>query len=216
MDSILSPHDGEILIRLCLAVAVGGVIGAEREYRDKSAGFRTIILITLGSALFTILSESMPDAATSRVTANIVTGIGFLGAGAIMRDGGRVGGLTTAATIWLSAALGMGVGAGQLHVIGMTLGITLIVLVVFPLLERWIDRKRETRLYKMVLSTENADQLLRIEEAVQACSLQVFERHRSKTVATITSTWTLRGRPQDQERFVERMIQEEAIRELTY
>ena len=103
----------ENLIKILLAAVVGGVIGAEREYQDKVAGFRTIILITLGSALFTIFSMTMdPGFTRSRVAANIVTGIGFLGAGAIVREGGKIGGMTTAATIWLSAALGMGIGAG--------------------------------------------------------------------------------------------------------
>src|SRR5512138_1953912 len=109
----------ENLIKLGLAVLVGGLIGAEREFRDKAAGFRTLI------------------------AANIVTGIGFLGAGAIVREHGRIGGLTTAATIWLSAALGMGIGAGELiFVLIATLAI-LIVLLIFPQLEIWIDHIRE-------------------------------------------------------------------------
>ena len=105
----------ENIIKIGMAVLIGGIIGAEREFRDKAAGFRTIILITVGSALFTIFSMSMdPGFTRTRVAANIVTGIGFLGAGAIVREHGRIGGLTTAATIWLSAALGMGIGAGEL------------------------------------------------------------------------------------------------------
>lgn len=96
----------EDLIKLGVAILVGGIIGAEREFRDKAAGFRTLILITVGSTLFTIFSLRMdPGFAQTRIAANIVTGIGFLGAGAIIREHGRVGGLTTAATIWLSAAL---------------------------------------------------------------------------------------------------------------
>jgi len=85
-----------------------------REFRDRTAGFRTIILTTLGSALFTIFSVSMdPGFTRTRVAANIVTGIGFLGAGAIVREHGRIGGLTAAATIRLAAAWGMGIGAGS-------------------------------------------------------------------------------------------------------
>src|ERR1041384_3799235 len=104
------------LIKLGMAVLVGGLIGSERELRVKAAGFRTIILITVGSALFTIFSISIdPDHNRTTIAGNIVQGIGFLGAGAIIREGGRVGGLTTAATIWLSAALGMGIGAGELN-----------------------------------------------------------------------------------------------------
>src|SRR5512145_1503350 len=111
MDALI-----ENLIKLSMAVVVGGILGAEREFRDKAAGFRTLILITVGSTLFTIFSLGMdPGFTRTRIAANIVTGIGFLGAGAIIREHGRVGGLTTAATIWLSAALGMGIGAGELN-----------------------------------------------------------------------------------------------------
>src|SRR5574342_200803 len=116
----------EYLIKLGMAVLVGGVIGAEREFQDKAAGFRTIILITLGSTLFTIFSVSMdPGFTRTRIAANIVTGIGFLGAGAMIREGGRIAGLTTAATIWLSAALGMGIGAGELEFAGAATVVTL-------------------------------------------------------------------------------------------
>src|SRR5690349_15384344 len=122
----------ENLIKVGAAVLVGGIIGAEREFQDKAAGFRTIILITLGSTLFTIFSLSMDAGFTqTRIAANIVTGIGFLGAGAIMRDGWRISGLTTAATIWLSAALGMGIGAGQLYFVFAATGVTLFILLVF-------------------------------------------------------------------------------------
>jgi putative Mg2+ transporter-C (MgtC) family protein len=87
----------ENIIKIGFAVLIGGIIGAEREFRDKAAGFRTIILITVGSALFTIFSASMdPGFTRTRIAANIVTGIGFLGAGAIVREHGRIGGLTTA------------------------------------------------------------------------------------------------------------------------
>src|SRR5574342_1363918 len=123
----------ENLIKLGMAVLIGGIIGAEREFQDKAAGFRTIILITVGSALFTIFSVSMdPGFTRTRIAANIVTGIGFLGAGAIVREGGRIAGLTTAATIWLSAALGMGIGAGELTFVMIATVVTLLVLLVFP------------------------------------------------------------------------------------
>src|SRR5688572_10998503 len=104
----------DILLKLLISVLIGIIIGGEREYRNKSAGFRTIILICLGSTIFTILSGKIgDDTGASRVAANIVTGIGFLGAGAIMREGLTVQGLTTASTIWVAAALGMAVGGGE-------------------------------------------------------------------------------------------------------
>ena len=103
----------DILPKLLLSILVGGAIGVEREYRSKSAGFRTLTLICLGSALFTIFSEyigagSNPD----RIASNIATGIGFVGAGVIFKGDFGVNGITTAAMIWVTAALGMGIGAG--------------------------------------------------------------------------------------------------------
>src|SRR6266480_3904090 len=93
------------LLKLFVSLIIGGVIGAEREYHSKSAGFRTIILITLGSTVFTLLSYKLGGADDAwRITANIITGIGFLGAGVIFKDENRVGGLTTATIIWVAAA----------------------------------------------------------------------------------------------------------------
>ena len=97
---------------MLLAMLIGGLIGAEREFRDKAAGFRTIIFICVGSTMFTILSAKIGGAQDpSRIAASIVTGVGFIGAGAILQERERVIGLTTASTIWIAAALGMGIGA---------------------------------------------------------------------------------------------------------
>jgi putative Mg2+ transporter-C (MgtC) family protein len=207
----------ENLIKLGMAILVGGVIGAEREFRDKAAGFRTLILITVGSTLFTIFSISMePEGSRTRIAANIVTGIGFLGAGAIMREHGRIGGLTTAATIWLSAALGMGIGAGQLiFVMIATLGVILILLV-FPWLEIWIDRIRESRSYKIVISTSNANSLDKIHETLEACDLKVSEHHHSKVGSTIVGTWHTIGSPKNHDKFVSTMLKDKDIEEFVY
>jgi putative Mg2+ transporter-C (MgtC) family protein len=113
----------EILVRLAAAAALGGVIGIERELREREAGFRTHMLVSVGAALFTIVSAyAWTDFAFSqasgvtfdptRIAAQIVTGIGFIGAGAIIRQGLTVRGLTTAATLWMVAAIGMACGAG--------------------------------------------------------------------------------------------------------
>src|ERR1044071_1722461 len=104
----------DIFLRLALAAGLGGAIGLEREFRHKPAGLRTNMLIALGSALFSVLSVEVGAAAGSpdRIAAQIVTGIGFLGAGAILRSGANVQGLTTAATIWVNAAIGMAAGLG--------------------------------------------------------------------------------------------------------
>lgn len=133
------------MLRLLLAAGLGAAIGIERELRKKPAGLRTNILIALGSALFTMLSLELTQGTDSpeRIAAQVVTGIGFLGAGAIMQSGGTVHGLTTAATIWVNAAIGMAAGAGEFAIALGATSITLIVLVVLPPIERFFERRAE-------------------------------------------------------------------------
>ncbi len=207
----------ENTIKICLAVLVGGSIGAEREFQDKAAGFRTIILITVGSALFTIFSISMdPGFTRTRIAANIVTGIGFLGAGAIVREGGRIGGLTTAATIWLSAALGLGIGAGDLYFVFISTAITLLVLLVFPYLEARIDKIREARMYKVVLKANDFKSIEKVQNTLQDCSLRILDHHQTKSEAAVIGTWKTIGSPENHEKFVLLMIKDKDIKELDY
>jgi putative Mg2+ transporter-C (MgtC) family protein len=140
--------DLELTQRLLLAALLGGLIGLEREWRNKDAGLRTNILITIGSALFTLMSIELTDAAKgdpSRVAAQIVTGIGFIGAGAIMRTNGGVQGLTTAATIWVNAAIGVAVGGGEYHIAVLATVVTVIVLLVLQPIEKYIDSRQTLR-----------------------------------------------------------------------
>jgi len=103
-----------IVLRLLLAVALGGLIGIEREAHRRPAGLRTHILVSLGAALFTVVSQSYtgPGSDPARIASQIVSGIGFLGAGTIIRQGSIIRGLTTAASLWTTAAIGMAAGAG--------------------------------------------------------------------------------------------------------
>lgn len=207
----------ENLIQVGIAVFVGGVIGAEREFQDKAAGFRTIILITLGSTLFTIFSLSMdPGFTQTRIASNIVTGIGFLGAGAIIRQGGRIAGLTTAATIWLAAALGMGIGAGEIYFVLATTLVTLFVLLVFPKFEARIGKIREVRDYRIVVEANDFKALDKVQKAVIECSIRVHERHQSKTEKFLISIWKTAGSPKNQEKFLSMMLKDKAIKELDY
>jgi putative Mg2+ transporter-C (MgtC) family protein len=130
------------LARLSLAAVLGGAIGFERELRDREAGLRTHLLVCLGSALFTIVSaygfrefltsgDQVVRADPTRIAAQIVTGIGFLGAGAIIRQGLSVRGLTTAATLWVSAAIGIAAGAGYYS--GAVLGTVVTLIALWPL-----------------------------------------------------------------------------------
>jgi putative Mg2+ transporter-C (MgtC) family protein len=136
--------DIELGERLLLAALLGALLGFEREVRQKSAGLRTNILIAVGSALFTLMSYELADGSAadpSRIAAQIVTGIGFLGAGAIMRTDSGVQGLTTAATVWVNAAVGVAVGGGEYRLASIATGVTLIVLLLLHPVERIIDNR---------------------------------------------------------------------------
>jgi putative Mg2+ transporter-C (MgtC) family protein len=135
----------DLTLRLLLAAGLGAAIGIERELRQKPAGLRTNILIALGAALFTIVSIQLASlyngGSPDRVAAQIVTGIGFLGAGAIMRSGRNVHGMTTAATIWVNAAIGMAAGAGSYGMATVATTITLAVLALLPPVEAFFERR---------------------------------------------------------------------------
>ena len=136
----------EILVRLTVAALLGAVIGVEREVRRRPAGIRTSMAVCLGSALFTVLSAEVAhrfgDTSGTRIASNIVQGIGFLGAGAILREAGSLTGLTTAATIFVEAAIGMAVGGGLYGVAAYATGMVLFGLIVLGWFEEWASLKR--------------------------------------------------------------------------
>lgn len=129
--------DLELIGRIILAFILGGVIGFERERFDKPAGLRTHILVSIGSAQFTILSfYAFPGSDPSRIAAYVVAGIGFIGAGAIIQARDRVIGVTTAASLWVAAAVGMAVGIGF-----YLLSIVVAGVVYMTLKLRWVEEK---------------------------------------------------------------------------
>ncbi|MBN2026254.1 MAG: MgtC/SapB family protein [Actinobacteria bacterium] len=146
----------DLVLRLLMAVACGGLIGIERERGDRPAGFRTYIMVALGAALFTALSLiAFPDADAARVAAQVVVGIGFLGAGVIVVYGGtHVVGITTAATMWATAAVGMAAGAGYYITSLYCTGIILAVLIALPWVEKKvISRFRSRKLFFTICSS---------------------------------------------------------------
>lgn len=150
----------EYLVPVLLAALAGGLIGIEREYRDKTAGFRTMILISVGSCLFTIFSDVMgePDGESTRIAASIVTGVGFLGAGTIIKDGATVRGLTTAASIWLVASLGMGAALGLYTLIFTVAIFVLLVLILLPPIERWLDKKHDFSEFHITIKNSDKEE----------------------------------------------------------
>ena len=134
----MTDHIITFTIRLIVAMILGGIVGLEREYHAKDAGFRTHFLVAIGSALFTLISmygfaDGVKD--TSRVAAQVVSGIGFLGAGIIVFQRNVIRGLTTAAGLWVTAAIGMACGVGQCY---MAVLVTLLILIGLEVLNRFI------------------------------------------------------------------------------
>ena len=134
------------LIKIVAAFTAGGLLGMEREFHSKPAGFRTMILICVGSTLFTMLSISFSPT-SDRVASTIVTGIGFLGAGVVFKDGLTVNGITSAATIWMVAAIGMAIGLGFYKLAALVLILVLATLIVLMKLEEIIDNLRQIKTY---------------------------------------------------------------------
>lgn len=202
--------------RLVLAMLAGGLIGLEREFRDKSAGFRTLIFISAGAAIFTILSKNLaPSTDPNRIAANIVTGIGFLGAGAILRDGMRITGLTTAATIWLTAAIGMAFGAGAFLFGAVITVLVLIVLWLFPAFEHAVDRIREEHTYEIFLRG-GLEHIATIESKIQETGLRVAIRQHFKENDGLRCRWVAHGKPGAHQRFIQYLLEEPSIGEFKY
>ena len=133
---------GDVL-SIILAVVLGAAIGLEREIKGKAAGLRTNVLISLGAAVFTIISIQMGaghEGSITRIAAGIVTGVGFLGAGAIIQDRGGIHGLTTAATIWMVASIGMACGAKLYLLAVISTLIAIVVLIGLGQLEKPLER----------------------------------------------------------------------------
>lgn len=159
-------------IKLLVSLVLGALIGAEREYKGRNIGFRTIILITLGSTLFTILSFILGGGSDpARIASNIVTGVGFLGAGAIFRDGASVRGVTTASIIWISAAIGMACGIAQYEFAVLVTGTVLLILLGFAGTQRFIDRYNQEMIYKITIPN-NLELKTEIEQTIRSFKLR--------------------------------------------
>lgn len=151
------------LIKIGLAVLCGGLLGIERQYKNKTAGFRTIILICMGSTIYTLVAQR----AGAGVNINIVTGIGFIGAGVIFKDNISVNGLTTAAVIWMSAAIGMAIGTNNYLLGIIASALTITVLWAFHYLEHYLDKIHHDKVYHMVFSGSDFDDVLMIEDTIR-------------------------------------------------
>ncbi len=182
----------EELIKVLVSLIVGTLLGLEREYKTKAAGLRTIALICVGSTLFSIMSQTMGLANPDRIASNIVTGIGFIGAGVIFKSEQSVSGLTTAATIWMAAALGMSIGGGHYVLAFTSLGIALFILLVLRYLQTQIDKHHQIRTYKLLYQLNKIDNN-ELEKVFKLYKLEYRKLKEYRTVSEATCVYELSG-----------------------
>lgn len=209
------PEDlGKILVSMVL----GGALGLERELSDKPAGLKTNLLICLGSTLFTIFSIRLAGAAydPGRIAAQIVTGVGFLGAGAILREGTHVIGLTTAAMIWLGASVGMGVGCGYYTLSGYATVAALMVQFLIPQLEYFFMHLREDQYTLRITTKPQTEMLEEIEEMIRHSRVKILGHKVSRQADALQSEWQVSGKKTACQSLFRKLISSEKILEVTY
>lgn len=210
---VITPGDG---IKLVAAFLVGLLLGAEREYHDKSAGMRTLILITVGSTLFTIFSMRIAgDKDPGRIAAQIVSGIGFLGAGVIIQRRGQVVGLTTASTIWVAAALGIGMGVGYVLFTLIAALLVIFVLGVLPHFERVLQRANALKMYKITTALDDREPE-RLRKKFTDMELTVREENRTKGKDCIVLLWSVAGNPDAHKKVANELICDPLVKEFDH
>ena len=207
---IILPED---LLKLFLAILAGGIIGIDRELHHKAAGFRTIILICLGATLFTILDKDM--SASGRIAANIITGVGFIGAGVILHDENRVKGLTTSASVWVSAAVGMAIGSGEYILSGFAVLLILVVMRLFVLFEARLDSQWDVRQYRFTFSL-NSQKMDWLENQMSILGLKIVSLQKMKGNGQIVCLWTVSGSTAKQNLFVDSVMLDPEILDFTW
>lgn len=199
------------LISIAVSLFCGAALGLEREYRNKSTGLRTIILICLGSTVFTIVSHH-GEGTDDRIAANIITGIGFIGAGVIFKDKMGVLGLTTAAVIWVSAAIGMTAGSGAHSTAMMVTGITMLILLFFGKLESWVNSLPQNLSLTIVFKDASPRRLKELQEAITGCRLTGTQVGVTKSDDSVAVGVQIRGRAEDIRRLQMQLLEQEDVK----
>ncbi len=203
------------LTKIGLSLLLGSLLGLEREYQNKPAGFRTIALICVGATLFTILSYRLGNSVSvDRVAANIITGIGFIGAGVIFKNNNTVYGLTTASTIWLAAGLGMTIGVGAYILSVAILIIALMVLSFFETLQNKIDSFHERRVYILTYEKSDFDKIC--EHEMKKHQIKYKKIKEARTQKEITCEYVVFGKDKNLNQFNDYLMTSEDIRSFTY
>lgn len=211
---LITPDD---VVKLLLALLMGAVLGFEREIHAKSAGLRTLTLICVGAALFTMVSSRFADADSSRVASNIVSGVGLLCAGAILFADGRVKGMTTASSIWVAAGLGMAIGIGEFALAGLTTVLVVLVLWMFSHIDRLVDiLGREIRTYSISYRPDQG-KYTQIEKSLDSHGLSIVHKKRLKMGEDlIQGEWEVKGPLARHNKFVSQILDDKDVVEVKY
>ncbi|MCW3080408.1 MgtC/SapB family protein [Segetibacter sp.] len=202
----------EDFISIGMSILCGGIIGFEREYNNKSAGFRTIILISLGSTIFTIVSKH-GTGSDDRIAANIITGIGFIGAGVIFKDKLSVLGLTTAAVIWTTAGIGMATGIGY-HALAFCLTVfTIIVLSVFGKIESVIELFNHSKTVSFIFENAEMKNVYAVEEVLKAMKMKSKRVMMNKNQGRLLLILNIKGTEKQFAELSEVLVKTESITE---
>ncbi|RNA63122.1 MgtC/SapB family protein [Chryseobacterium nematophagum] len=191
------------LLLIFISVFMGTLIGAEREYRNKSAGLRTFILVSFGSCLFTILSIKIGVSNPDRIAANIITGIGFLGAGVIFKGDNKIDGITTATTIWATSSIGMAIGSGYVYLSLLGTALVLLTLSSLTYLEFQIDKNHKIREYK--ISLLNTEDILYCETLFKKYHLKYTVSNQQYSQENLITIWILTGKKQSHELLIQEL-----------
>jgi|SRR5690606_3298633 putative Mg2+ transporter-C (MgtC) family protein len=190
MDFIL---ENESFHAVLVSIACGGIVGLEREYRNKSAGFRTVILICFGATIFTLASR-LGNISDDRIAANIVTGIGFLGAGVIYQGKFSVQGLTTAAVIWTMAAIGMLVGFGEFTV-GFALAVVMVIILsLFQKIETLLSSLFLTRTIHITFKNNAIENLREFEKFLEHHQIEAVRKGMEKDENKLEAVFEISGK----------------------
>ncbi|RYE19142.1 MAG: MgtC/SapB family protein [Sphingobacteriales bacterium] len=207
----------EEIERVLLSAALGAVIGAEREWQGKSAGFRTVMLVCIGSALFTIVSYKMgAGISPDRIASNIVTGIGFIGAGLIFKDEQTVRGLTTAATVWSSAAIGVSIGIGEYWLGAASTAIMWVVLRVLHYFEHYFEKFSVVHHYVVKYKHVPGEEYLAYDEFFKEKAYKLLSSKTEKVDNSIVTTWVVRASQEKHDVVVRKILEDQRIAELDY
>ncbi len=210
----------DLLLRLCLAAVLGGVIGLERELSGKPAGLRTNMLICVGAALLTDLSihlsahQGAGRTDPARIAAQIVSGVGFLGAGTIIQTRANVVGLTTAATLWVVAAIGMAAGAGAYPQALATAGVVFLVLVVLTRLEKAFTRRRACERYRFTLDADPG-LLAEMEKAFRDRGLKVSTEPVGMADGRVDAVLEVGGQPSEHYEVLRALLERPGIHRMS-